>query len=263
MRKVRTPFVAALAVALAACALVAATALGSQHAHASSAGRLVGVGDENPQMFTNPAWVDLQAKIARFFTAYDVASGKDPTALARLQATLPQITKAGSILDRAGAVRNKYAKLEDIDVVIRPLCATEGFSFSFDSKPAVKGTDYSCAMQHCDGHTETKTLNLPPDEGGGRGAVQSAGSALSYAKRYLLGMHLHLVTRDEDTDGHAYDPITPEQAVELRASLAESGGSEERFLKYLNAETFEAIRGDQLAKARSLIEEKKRQKVTR
>ena len=184
-------------------------------------------------------------------------------ALARLQATLPQITKAGSILDRAGAVRNKYAKLEDIDVVIRPLCATEGFSFSFDSKPAVKGTDYSCAMQHCDGHTETKTLNLPPDEGGGRGAVQSAGSALSYAKRYLLGMHLHLVTRDEDTDGHAYDPITPEQAVELRASLAESGGSEERFLKYLNAETFEAIRGDQLAKARSLIEEKKRQKVTR
>ena len=183
-------------------------------------------------------------------------------ALARLQATLPQIAKSGAILDRGGTVRNKYAKLEDIDVVIRPLCATEGFSFSFDSKPAVKGTDYSCAMQHCDGHTETKTLTLPPDEGGGRGAVQSAGSALSYAKRYLLGMHLHLVTRDEDDDGRG-QPISEEQAAHLRKSLADSGGSEERMLKWLGIESFEGIPMGQYAKALGYIEEKKRQKGTR
>jgi hypothetical protein len=186
-------------------------------------------------------------------------------ALARLQAALPQISKAGSILDRDGKTRNKYAKIEDIDVAIRPLCAEEGFSFSFDSKPlpGTAGSEYSCAMQHREGHVETKTLALPVDSGAGRNAVQSAGSSISYAKRYLLGMHLHLVTRDEDDDGNGREPVTPEQAAGLRASLAEAGGSEERFLKYLNAESFEAIRGDQLAKARSLIEEKKRQKVAR
>ena len=54
-------------------------------------------------------------------------------ALAQLQAELPQIGKAGTITDREGAVRNRYAKLEDIDAAIRPLCAAHGFSFSFDS----------------------------------------------------------------------------------------------------------------------------------
>src|ERR1700690_2098399 len=52
-------------------------------------------------------------------------------ALARLQARLPQILKSGQILDRDGQVRNRYAKIEDIDVAIRPLWAEEGFSFSF------------------------------------------------------------------------------------------------------------------------------------
>jgi len=184
------------------------------------------------------------------------------SALARLQASLPQISKAGTILDRDGKARNRYAKIEDIDVAIRPLCAAEGFSFSFDAKalPGNAGSEYSCAMQHRDGHVEVKTLALPVDQGAGRNAVQSAGSTISYAKRYLLGMHLHLVTRDEDDDGNGRAPITPEQAKELRDSLAEAGGSADRFLKYLSAESFESIRGDQLAKARSLIAEKKRQK---
>jgi hypothetical protein len=86
MRKV----VAALALCLATCALIAATALGSQRAHASAGSRLVGVGDENPLMFTNPAWADLQVGIARYFAPYDVASGKDPIALSNLEAWLSE-----------------------------------------------------------------------------------------------------------------------------------------------------------------------------
>jgi hypothetical protein len=180
-------------------------------------------------------------------------------ALARLQAVMPQISKAGSILDRDGKARNKFARLEDIDVAIRPLCAEEGFSFSFDSKACPGGAEYSCAMQHRDGHEETKTIVLPLDEGAGRNKVQSAGSSISYAKRYLLGMHLHIVTRDEDDDGNGRERITPEQAAELRAAIAETGGTEARFLKYCMCDCFEDIRADQLPKARALIEEKKRQ----
>jgi hypothetical protein len=180
-------------------------------------------------------------------------------ALARLQEALPQVTKAGTILDRDGKARNRYAKIEDIDIAIRPLCAREGFSFSFDSKSTPGGAEYSCAMQHRDGHVETKTLMLPLDQGAGRNAVQSAGSTISYAKRYLLGMHLHLVTRDEDTDGEAFANITPEQSDRLKTSLQEVGGSVDRFLRYLNAESFETIRVGQFSKALNLIEEKKRQ----
>jgi hypothetical protein len=164
-------------------------------------------------------------------------------ALARLQARLPQIEKSGRITDREGQLRNKYAKIEDVDVAIRPLCAEEGFSFSFDSKAIPGGAEYSCAMHHRDGHTEIKTLVLPLDSGAGRNAAQSAGSSLSYAKRYLLGMHLHLVTRDEDDDANGIGraPITAEQAAQLRAALAQAGGNEARFLNWLAVPSFEEI----------------------
>jgi ERF superfamily len=184
-------------------------------------------------------------------------------ALARLQARLPQIAKSGNIVDRDGNVRNKYAKIEDVDVAIRPLCADEGFSFSFDSKSVPGGTEYTCAMSHRDGHTESKSLVLPLDAGAGRNAVQSAGSSLSYAKRYLLGMHLHLVTRDEDDDANGTNraPITAEQAADLREALASVGGNEARFLNWIAAASFEDIPASNLARAQVSIDEMKRRKA--
>ena len=183
-------------------------------------------------------------------------------ALARLQARLPQIAKSGNIMDRDGQVRNRYAKIEDVDVAIRPLCAEEGFSFSFDSKPTQGGTEYTCAMSHKDGHTETKALILPLDSGAGRNAVQSAGSSLSYARRYLLSMHLHLITREEDDDGNGSNraPITPEQAETLRAALSDVGGNEARFLNWIAAASFEEIPSANLARAQTSIEEMRRRK---
>ena len=181
-------------------------------------------------------------------------------ALARLQAALPQITKSGTIQDRDGNVRHKFAKIEDIDVVIRPLCAEEGFSFSFDSKPSPSGIAYECAMHHRDGHMEVKSLVLPVDTGGGRSAAQSVGSTTSYARRYLLGMHLNLVTRDEDNDGAgASEPITASQRAQLRGELAAVGGNEARFLNWLAVESFDAIPVSNFARALRFIEEKKRQ----
>ena len=180
-------------------------------------------------------------------------------ALARLEARLPQILKSGQITDRDGQVRNKYAKLEDVDVAIRPLCADEGFSFSFDSKATQGGAEYSCTMQHRDGHVETKTLFLPLDTGAGRNSVQSAGSSLSYARRYLLSMHLHLVTRDEDNDGSGERvPVTAEQAAHLKAALAEVKGNEARFLNWLACPSFEQIPAANYNRALRFIEEKKR-----
>jgi hypothetical protein len=115
-------------------------------------------------------------------------------------------------------------------------------------------------MAHRDGHAETKSLVLPVDQGAGRNAVQSMGSTVSYARRYLLSMHLNLVTRDEDNDGNGpHAVVTPEQAAELRESLAAVGGNEARFLNWLAVESFEAIPAGNLVRARKFIEEKKRQ----
>ena len=181
-------------------------------------------------------------------------------AKARLQAILPQVTKHGTISDRDGNARNRFAKIEDIDTAIRPLYTAEGFSFDADSKAVSGGATYTCKMSHAEGHSETKELFLPLDSGAGRNAVQSAGSTLSYARRYLIMMHLNLVTRDEDNDGNgAPSTVTPAQAAELKAGLAATGGSEARFLNWLAVGSFEEIPAANYARAMKFIEEKKRQ----
>ena len=182
-------------------------------------------------------------------------------AKARLQAILPQVTKHGTISDRDGNARNRFAKIEDIDTAIRPLYTREGFSFDVDSKATQGGATYTCKMSHAEGHSETKELFLPLDSGAGRNNVQSAGSTLSYARRYLIMMHLNLVTRDEDNDGNgAPQPITAAQAAELRAALAAVGGSEARFLVWLGVPTLEEIPAVKFQPALKFIEEKRRQR---
>ena len=182
-------------------------------------------------------------------------------ALAALQAELPQITKHGHISTDGGkTIRSTFARIEDVDVAIRPLCKEYGFAFSFDSKVVgANAIEFSCTMSHRDGHSETKTMTLQSDASGGKNAVQAVGSTTSYARRYLLSMHLHLVTREEDDDGQgSADPVTPEQAAELRGALASVKGNEARFLNWLAAESFEAIPAANYRRAMAFIEEKRR-----
>jgi hypothetical protein len=95
MRLTRTPLAVVIALSLAAGTAFGSTIHATRVAHTAAAGRLVGVGDENPLMFANPAYLKLGVKIARYFTPYDVASGSDPTALAYLQAWLTAAQAAG------------------------------------------------------------------------------------------------------------------------------------------------------------------------
>lgn len=182
-------------------------------------------------------------------------------AMARLQGRLPQITKSGVIFDSVGKERNRWAKLEDIDVAVRPLLAEEGFSFSYDSKAAPTGIEYTCTLSHRSGHSERRTMVLPLDTGAGRNAVQSAGSSLSYARRYLLSMHLNLITRDQDNDGAGESaPITAEQAAQLRKELQEIGGTESRFIAWLRVPTLEELPAYRFRMAQLSLEERRRTK---
>jgi hypothetical protein len=180
------------------------------------------------------------------------------SALSALEADLPQINKAGRV-EINGALRSKFARIEDIDTAIRPLCAEHGFAFSFDSKPVGAEIEFSCTMSHRDGHAEVKTITLPKDTGAGRSSVQAVGSTTSYARRYLLSMHLHIITRDEDDDGNGgKGPVSADQAAELRRLLAEAKGSEARFLNWAAAATFEEIPAANYDRCLKFIDEKRR-----
>src|SRR5262245_2059092 len=77
-------------------------------------------------------------------------------AMARLHGKLPQIGKHGQ------AKNSKFAKLEDIDVAVRPLLAEEGFSFSFNEElHTEKSVTFVAVLAHREGHADTKRLTVP------------------------------------------------------------------------------------------------------
>lgn len=207
----------------------------------------------NPNV--DPARMEALLKLHRDLTA-DRARVAYAAAMARLQAKVPKITKHGRI-EVNGALRSRFAKLEDVDDAIRPLCAEEGFSFGLDARPVATGIEYSCKMSHRDGHSETKTIILPADQSGGKNNVQAVGSSTSYAQRYLLKMHLNIVERDEDDDGNGgARPITQAQADDLRMRLAEVKGDERRFLAWARVQRFEDILETQYGAALRMIADK-------
>ncbi len=179
-------------------------------------------------------------------------------AMARLQAKMPQINKDGHIVVN-GQERSRYMRLEDLDFAVRPLLAEEGFSFSFNEESADGNSRrYSARLSHRDGHSETKFISLPLDVSGSKNAVQAAGSTAAYAQRYLIQMHLNIVAKGVDIDGHNVQPITADQSTDLQALAEEVKADKKRFLSYMNAASFDAILAVDYQKAVTALQAKAR-----
>jgi len=73
----------ALAALLAALAVPGAMGSGAPRAHAASS-YLTGIGDEGPEMFTNPLWRQLHTKVVRYIAPYDAIA--HPYSLSRADA---------------------------------------------------------------------------------------------------------------------------------------------------------------------------------
>ena len=180
-------------------------------------------------------------------------------AMARLQEKLPQITKDARIVVK-GTERSRYAKLEKIDDVIRPLLAEEGFSFAFDSKSTDgKLFTITAKLSHREGHSEEKSIVLPMDASDYRSNVQSIGSTISYAKRQLVKMHLNIIESDEDDDGNGGNSvITEDQVRDLETLIQDTGANFDKFLEYMGVGALDEILKRHYDKAVVALETKKR-----
>ncbi len=146
-------------------------------------------------------------------------------AMARLQEKLPQIAKYGK------GKNSKFAKLEDIDTIIKPMIAEEGFAIDFDELSSTATTmTFIATLSHREGHSETKRLTVPIDaaaknrDGNSiRPAIQDTGSTVSYARRYLIKMLFNIVEVGEDTDGEKKKFIDEEQIKNIETMIQDSG----------------------------------------
>jgi hypothetical protein len=102
--------------------------------------------------------------------------------------------------------KSKYASLAAVDAVARPIYTRYGFSLSFDTAGHEKADwlRVVCKIHHAGGHTETASIDLPADGKGAKGGdvmtrTHAMGSAISYARRYLLSMIFSLAIEKTTT----------------------------------------------------------------
>lgn len=124
------------------------------------------------------------------------------SALAGMQAEMPQVTKNGEIKIN-GKVQSKYALFEDINEQVKPVLQKYGFAISFRVKQQEKSIKIIAILSHREGHSEETELDLPIDTSGNKNAVQSVGSSLQYGKRYAMCALLNISTGGEDDDGNS------------------------------------------------------------
>lgn len=139
-------------------------------------------------------------------------------AMSAMQSDLPSIVENGK-----GHNNAKYALLEDINDVIKPILQTHGFAVSYKVEHHQGGINVTGILMHAAGHREETTMLLPNDTSGSKNAVQAVGSAVSYGRRYVICALLNITTRGADDDGYAAGPTAPRitavQAASLQALL--------------------------------------------
>jgi hypothetical protein len=160
-------------------------------------------------------------------------------AMADAQAVMPPVVRSATNTH----LRNKYAKLEDMDREMRPIYTDHGFSVRFGSAPApFEGyIRITCTVAHASGYFEENYLDAPITAVGSQGgktattSVQAVGSAVTYLRRYLLGMVFNIVLADEDDDGEGMRrtaaAATPRPERKVDQEVYEADPAQNRFYR--------------------------------
>jgi hypothetical protein len=187
-------------------------------------------------------------------------------AIARFQERCPQIqkVKTADIVSKrtGGKFSYKYAPLDEIAHVIRPILKECGLSYSWDVALGQPGAmNVVCTLRHVEGHSERSTFPVPVDAEGGRmSAAQANAAALTFGKRQSLTSVLGIATADEDRDGARHDfaqELTPNQIDSLDSLLNETGVNRQTFFAWLGVLKLEEIKASDYGKAVKALESKR------
>lgn len=175
-------------------------------------------------------WQQDQAKMA--FTS----------AMAEFKKNPPQILKDKhvSFQTSKGLTEYDHATLGAVcDAIIKGLAAV-GVSHDWDPDTTdPRRIGVTCILTHAEGHSKRVTMHGPPDESGGKNAIQAIGSTVTYLERYTLFAATGIAAMDDD-DGRASgtpkNTVTDKQLADIEAKISEVGANREQFLKFLKVE---------------------------
>lgn len=204
------------------------------------------------------ALLDMQKEIVRYKA--EMAFTAD---FAAMQQDLPVIEKNGEI-KVAGVVRSKYPKFEEMNEIVKPILRQYGFAILFKTTSQKGEVTVTGTLMHREGHKEMTELTLDADTSGSKNSVQSIGSSLQYAKRYIEESLLNLSRKGEDDDGAraATEFISEDQAATLIALIEEVGKDKkhdtEVFCKYFKIDKVASLPAAKYPNAVQALEKKRK-----
>ena len=164
--------------------------------------------------------------------------------------------------------KSKYATYAALDRALRPIYTKHGFSLGFDTADgAPEGyIRVVCKVAHNGGHRAYPHIDMPADGKGAKGGdvmtkTHATGSAVSYGRRYLLGMIFNIAVGEDDDGNAAGTPIErigADQAKVIRDLIAETGADIEKFCQYLRVEAIPDLPVRDFERAVALLNQKKR-----
>lgn len=146
----------------------------------------------------------------------DNAAKAAASAMADLQAELPNVQAKQVIKTGDKTIRSRYASYEDLMNEIHDVMAKHGFSVKYDAEHHGDKMTAICKITHRSGHTdETRYTTRIPAAAGGNNASQADTGAMTTAKRNALCNALNIVVGDERDARAEGETITPQEADEL------------------------------------------------
>lgn len=152
------------------------------------------------------------------------------------------------------STKSKYASFAALDSAIRPIYTKHGFAVTFDTADSpLDGHIRVVAKVSRGGHRERPHIDMPADGKGAKGGdvmtkTHAVGSAVSYGKRYLLGMTFNIAVKDDDGNAAgarpSSGPITEAQLIALRELIDVSGADIEICCEKWGIEALPEMRAD-------------------
>ncbi len=182
----------------------------------------------------------------------------------RLMAEMPPIQATKPVPNNDGTVRYRFAPLEEIEAIVRPVALRNGFSYSFSEGPSEPGRITKvCTVQHSSGHKRVHPFTVRTSAPPKANDSQADGSTHSYAKRGAFSDAFSIIVDHDDDARMIGQAIGKALADDLEARVILTGADKEAFLKYAGANSFAEISDERWPVLDELLKRKESAKVAR
>lgn len=140
-----------------------------------------------------------------------------------------------------GRTSYDHATLDNICDVLGEALSQVGITYRWRTENLDSGwIRVTCILTHEMGHSEETTLQGPPDQSGGKNAIQAIGSTTEYLRRYTLLAATGIAVKGMDDDGRG--GYQPDERVQEAMEQRKNNAPQQQDPSLVNANQVEALK---------------------